>query len=44
MIVQLAPSIRDDDGRLFHPGAVAGILAGIAVMYLTGLLIAAMAA
>ncbi len=40
VIVQLAPSMRDDDGRLFHPAAVGGLLVGIGVMYLTGLLVA----
>jgi zinc transporter, ZIP family len=40
VIVQLAPSMRDGAGRLLHPAAVGGLLAGIAVMYLTGLLIA----
>ena len=40
VIVQLAPSMRDDEGRLFHPAAVGGLLAGIGVMYLTGLLMA----
>jgi zinc transporter ZupT len=40
VVVQLAPAMRDDAGRLLHPAAVAGLLAGIAVMYLTGLLIA----
>jgi zinc transporter ZupT len=39
VIVQLVPSIRDDEGRALHPGAVAGILAGIGVLYLTGLLV-----
>jgi zinc transporter ZupT len=39
VIVQLVPSIRDDHGRALHPGAVAGILAGIGVLYLTGLLV-----
>ena len=28
VIVQLAPSMRDDDGRLLHPGAVGGLLGG----------------
>ena len=37
--MQLAPSMRDDDGRALHPGAVAGLLAGIGVLYLTGLLV-----
>jgi zinc transporter ZupT len=40
VIVQLAPAMRDAAGRALHPGAVAGLLAGIAVMYLTGLLVA----
>jgi zinc transporter ZupT len=39
VIVQLAPSLRDDDGRVLHPLAVGGLLAGIAVMFTTGLLI-----
>ena len=39
VIVQLAPSLRDDDGRVLHPGAVAGLLAGMALMFTTGLLV-----
>ena len=39
VIVQLAPSLRDDEGRLLHPGAVGGLLAGIAFMFATGLLV-----
>jgi zinc transporter ZupT len=39
VIVQLVPSIRDDAGRTLHPQAVGGLLAGIAVLYLTGLLV-----
>ncbi len=39
VIVQIAPSMRDEDGRLLYPVTVAGMLAGIAVMYLTGLLV-----
>jgi zinc transporter, ZIP family len=39
VIVQISPSMRDGAGRLLHPATVAGILAGIAVMYLTGLLV-----
>ena len=39
VIVQLVPSIRDSAGRALHPAAIAGILAGVAVMYGTGLLI-----
>ena len=39
VIVQLAPTLRDDDGRTLHPGAVAGLLAGMALMFATGLLV-----
>jgi zinc transporter, ZIP family len=39
VIVQLAPSLRDDGGRTLHPGAVTGILAGMALMFATGLLV-----
>lgn len=40
VIVQLAPTVRDAGGRLLHPLAVGGVLAGVAVMYSTSLLIA----
>jgi ZIP family zinc transporter len=39
VIVQLAPALRDDEGRTLHPAAVAGLLAGFAVMFATGLLV-----
>jgi zinc transporter, ZIP family len=39
VIVQIAPQIRDGAGRLLHPLAVAGLLTGLAVMYVTGLLV-----
>jgi ZIP family zinc transporter len=39
VIVQLAPSLRDDAGRTLHPRAVAGLLAGLALMFATGLLV-----
>jgi zinc transporter ZupT len=39
VIVQLAPSLRDEDGRTLHPVAVTGLLAGMAVMFATGLLV-----
>jgi zinc transporter, ZIP family len=39
VVVQIAPSIRDTAGRLLHPLAVGGLLAGLALMYSTGLLI-----
>ncbi|HEX8121824.1 MAG TPA: ZIP family metal transporter [Solirubrobacteraceae bacterium] len=40
VIVQLAPTLRDDSGRTLHPGAVAGLLGGMAVMFGTSLLVA----
>jgi len=40
VIVQLSPAIRDDQGRALNPLSVMGIVAGIALMYLTGLLVA----
>jgi len=39
VIVQLAPTLRDVDGRLLHPAAVSGILVGMATMFATGLLV-----
>ncbi len=39
VIVQLAPAMRDGDGRLLHPLSVAGLIAGIVALYLTGLLV-----
>jgi len=39
VVVQLAPSLRDDDGRLLHPAAVGGLTAGMAIMFATGLLV-----
>jgi ZIP family zinc transporter len=39
VIVQIAPAMRDGDGRLLYPSTVAGMLGGIAVLYLTGLLV-----
>jgi zinc transporter, ZIP family len=40
VIVQIAPSVRDQAGRLLHPLAAGGGLVGIGVMYTTGLLVA----
>jgi zinc transporter, ZIP family len=40
VIVQIAPSMRDGDGRFLHPVSVAGMIAGIAGLYVTGLLVA----
>jgi ZIP family zinc transporter len=39
VIVQLVPAIRDRAGRALHPASVGGIVAGIAALYATGLLI-----
>jgi hypothetical protein len=39
VIVQLAPTLRDGEGRLLHPVAVSGILLGMATMFATGLLV-----
>lgn len=41
VIVTLTPSLRDESGRTLHPGAVTGILGGMALMFATGLLVAA---
>jgi ZIP family zinc transporter len=39
VIVQIAPSVRDAGGRLLNPLAAGGMLAGVLLMYATGLLI-----
>jgi zinc transporter, ZIP family len=39
VVVQIAPAMRDGEGRYLHPLSVAGILAGILALYLTGLLV-----
>ncbi len=39
VIVQLTPSLRDGEGRTLHPVAVTGLLAGLALMFATGLLV-----
>jgi len=39
VVVQLAPLMKDDEGRILNPVSVAGILAGLAVLYATGLLV-----
>jgi ZIP family zinc transporter len=39
VIWQLTPAMRDGTGRALHPGAVAGLLSGIAALYVTGLLV-----
>ncbi len=39
VIGQLLPSIRDSSGSALNPLSIAGILAGVVLMYATGLLI-----
>jgi zinc transporter, ZIP family len=39
VIVQISPSMRDGEGRYLNPSTVLAMLAGIAVLYLTGLLV-----
>jgi zinc transporter ZupT len=39
VIVQLVPSMRDRAGRALYPASIGGILAGVAILYATGLLI-----
>jgi zinc transporter ZupT len=39
VVVQLAPTLRDRAGRVLHPVAVAGLLAGMTLMFATGLLV-----
>jgi zinc transporter ZupT len=39
VIVQLAPSLRDQEGRTLHPRTVTGLLVGITLMFCTGLLV-----
>ena len=41
VVVQIAPQVRDRAGRLLHPLAATGLAAGLALMYVTGLLISA---
>jgi zinc transporter ZupT len=40
VVVQLAPAMRDGDGRLLHPRAAAGAAAGAVALYGTSLLVA----
>ena len=41
VIVTLAPTLRDESGRILHPAAVTGILSGMGLMFATGLLVSA---
>jgi hypothetical protein len=38
-VQQLLPAIRDSEGRELHPVSVAGILTGLAILYVTSLLV-----
>lgn len=40
VIVQLAPTLRDGEGRTLHPPAVAGLAAGMGLPFAAGLLVA----
>jgi hypothetical protein len=40
VVVALLPTLRDGAGRTLHPAAVGGMLAGMAVMFATGLAVA----
>jgi ZIP family zinc transporter len=39
VVWQLVPAMRDDQGRALHPGTVAGLVAGMLALYLTGILV-----
>jgi ZIP family zinc transporter len=39
VVVALLPSLRDRAGRKLHPAAVGGMLAGMAIMFTTGLVV-----
>jgi zinc transporter, ZIP family len=39
VVVQIAPAVKDEAGRLLHPLAAGGLLTGLVVMYATGLLV-----
>ena len=39
VVWQLVPAMRDERGRALHPGAVAGLVAGMLALYVTGLLV-----
>jgi zinc transporter, ZIP family len=41
VITQIAPALRDHAGRLLDPAVVGGLAGGVAVMYITGLAVAA---
>nr|WP_238357173.1 ZIP family metal transporter [Kribbella italica] len=41
VIVQLAPALRNQAGKILDPAGVAGLTAGVVIMYVTGLVVTA---
>jgi zinc transporter, ZIP family len=41
VITRISPALRDHTGRLLDPIVIGGLAAGVAVMYVTGLLVTA---
>jgi ZIP family zinc transporter len=41
VIVQLLPTLRDASGRILQPASAAGVLGGLAILYVTSLLVSA---
>lgn len=41
VMVQLVPALRSDGGQPLEPAAIGGLAAGVAIMYVTGLLVVA---
>jgi hypothetical protein len=40
VVQQILPAVRDTAGRVLYPASVAGIIGGMAILYLTGLFVA----
>jgi ZIP family zinc transporter len=41
VVIQIAPSLRDQAGKILDPTVAGGVSAGVVIMYATGLLVAA---
>ena len=41
VVIQIAPGLRTQTGRILSPATIGGLSAGLAIMYLTGLFVAA---
>jgi ZIP family zinc transporter len=41
VVIQIAPSLRNHTGKMLDPATIGGISAGLLIMYVTGLLVAA---